>query len=173
MKFYQLTSTDLITCRSKRHYNPSTGTNIFSCFFPSRWLEHANMPEKSGSYPGTCFWLLINIQKRPIEFFVPYSSQSDFFVQDKKFQIFPPWIIWNHLIFLSFFSLRWSNLSPILKWFRYPTYLTVWFDAKKCHVNPSLFLIRNRKLENERALETLTLSLIIMAWELQWMSHHW
>ena len=56
---------------------------------PYRRPQLLDMPEKSGSYPGTCFWLLINIQKRPIEFFVPYSSQPDFFVQDKKFQIFP------------------------------------------------------------------------------------
>ena len=65
------------------HYWP------WAVFLGSGPVRDDDMPEKSGSYPGTCFWLLINIQKRPIEFFVPYSSQSDLFVQDKKFQIFP------------------------------------------------------------------------------------
>ena len=39
---------------------------------------------KLGSYPRTCYWLLINIQICPLKFFVLYSSQLNSSVQDKK-----------------------------------------------------------------------------------------
>ena len=69
--------------------------------------------------------------KGPIEFFVPYTSKSNSSVQDKQFPILS-WMKWNHLIFQVF--LLWlSYLPPILKWFRYHTYLTVQSYAKGCH----------------------------------------
>ena len=57
--------------------------------------------------------------------------QLKFSTLTSKCQNFPS-ISWLFgITFSSFFlCLWWSNLSPILKWFRYPTYLTVESDAK-------------------------------------------
>ena len=62
--------------------------------------------------------------------FCPVQFSNEFFCTGHEILDFSFKNFFGITWFFGFFLLWLTNLSPILKWFRYPTYLTVESDAK-------------------------------------------